>query len=173
MRINATKVTRNRITFLASENVFKVDKKPETINALRDLPCAIYSSSGFEVDRINVVNELGLEESIKLNAAYRVNDVEMLVRTAESGNMFAVVSAQMLKDEVLTGSLVPIMTDLKLLDFGALYAVYPHRDSPVKTRLFIDTIKELIGNNIPDWESSIPGFDSMYGHEKEATGFEI
>ena len=169
----ARKLARNRLAIVASESFFKRYKRPETIQDLKTLPCAIYSSSGFEVDRVNVINELGLEESIKLNAAYRVNDVEMLVRTAESGNMFAVVSAQMLENEVISGALIPIMTDLTLLDFGALYAVYPHRDSPVKTRLFIDTIKELIGSNIPDWESSIPGFDSMYGHEKEATGFDI
>ncbi|MUH71084.1 LysR family transcriptional regulator [Psychrosphaera haliotis] len=169
----ARKLARNRLAIVASESFFKRYKKPETIQDLKTLPCAIYSSSGFEVDRVNVLNELGLEESIKLNAAYRVNDVEMLVRTAESGNMFAVVAAQMLENEVISGALIPVMTDLTLLDFGALYAVYPHRDSPVKTRLFIDTIKELIGSNIPDWESCIPGFDAMYGHKKEATGFEI
>ncbi len=163
----ARKLARNRLAIVASDEFFKRFKKPETLDDLKTLPCAIYSSSGMEVDRLNFINEKGLEDSIKLNAAYRVNDVEMLVKTAESGNMFAVVSAQMLNQEVITGKLMPIMTHLKLIDFGSLYAVYPHRDSPVKTRLFIDTIRELIGDKVPSWESNIPNFESMYGNEPQ------
>ena len=63
----------------------------------------------------------------------------------------------MIEDEVLSGELVPIMIHLQLDDFGTFYAVYPHRDAPIKTKLFIDTLKNIVGEEQPVWEQGIPG----------------
>ncbi|MEZ9706698.1 LysR family transcriptional regulator, partial [Vibrio breoganii] len=46
------------------------------------------------------------------------------------------------------------------------YAVYPHRDAPIKTKLFIDTLKTIVGEDKPVWEQGIPGFDDMYGNQR-------
>jgi hypothetical protein len=43
-----------------------------------------------------------------------------------------------------------------------MYAVYPHRDLPVRTRLFFDAVREYIGKDIPIWESNIPNFEHLY-----------
>ena len=162
----ARKLARNRLAIVASPDFIKRYKLPTTIKDLQTLPCAVYSNSGLVVDSVNYKDDDGIIKSLPLNPAYKVNDPEMLVRAAESGNVFAVISAAMLKDEVLTGSLIPIMTDLNIMDYGALYAVYPHRDSPVKTRLFIEAMKEVIGNRVPVWESFIPNFDTLYGNDE-------
>lgn len=43
-----------------------------------------------------------------------------------------------------------------------MYAAYPHRDMPARTRLFLDAVCEHIGDEIPIWETYIPNFDGMY-----------
>jgi hypothetical protein len=48
------------------------------------------------------------------------------------------------------------------MEHSAMYAVYPHRDLPVRTRLFFDAVREYIGKERPIWENSIPNFDQMY-----------
>ena len=87
----------------------------------------------------------------------------MITDAALSGNMVAVVTAQMIENQVLEGKLVPIMTEFHLQDWGTFYAVYPHRDPPQKTKLFIGILKSIVGENIPVWEDRIPGFDAFCG----------
>ena len=72
----------------------------------------------------------------------------------------------MVQDEIKQGKLVPIMTHLNIDDFGTFYAVYPHRDEPIKTKLFIDTLKSIVGEETPIWEKNILIFDKMYGQGK-------
>lgn len=159
----ARKLARNRLAIVAAPSFFERYKEPTTLEELSALPCAVYSNSGLVIEDLKVFTEEGIEQSVPLNATYKVNDTEMLVRAAQSGNAFAIISPSMLQDEVKNGSLVPIMTHLNIKDFGALHAVYPHRDSPVKTRLFIESMKDIIGAKVPVWENNIPGFEKMYG----------
>jgi len=138
--------------------------QPNTIPKLETLPAAVYSAHGLLIDKIKYRDNTGNEAFIQLNPVYKVNEVEMLIKTALAGKMFTVTTAQMIENEILTGQLVPIMTHINLADYGTFYAVYPHRDSALKTRLFIETLKEVIGDKIPVWETRIPGFDKMYGN---------
>jgi hypothetical protein len=87
----------------------------------------------------------------------------LLIKTAVSGNMLTLTTAQMIENEIFEGELIPIMTHLDLADYGTFYAVYPHRDSPLKTKLFLEILKKIIGDKIPIWETRIPGFENMYG----------
>lgn len=57
---------------------------------------------------------------------------------------------------------MPLLTDVKLMEFSAMYAVYPHRDLPVRTRLFFDAVREHLGKDKPIWENGIPNFEQMY-----------
>ncbi|MFT5635298.1 MAG: hypothetical protein ACI89T_000729 [Cognaticolwellia sp.] len=43
-----------------------------------------------------------------------------------------------------------------------MYAIYPHRDLPVRTRLLFDAVREYIGKDIPIWENNIPDFERLY-----------
>lgn len=70
--------------------------------------------------------------------------------------------ALIIQNEIIDGCLIPLLTDLKLLEYYPVYAVYPHRDLPVKTRLFFDAVCEYLGKDKPIWEKSIPNFDKLY-----------
>lgn len=160
----ARKLARNRLLIVASPDFLKRYGEPKTIAELEQLPAVIYSSAGLLIDKIKYHDSHGKEAHIHLNGTYKVNELEMLVDTAKEGNMLSVATAQMIENEILEGKLVPIMTHLDLVDYGTFYVVYPHRDLPLKSRLFIETLKELIGIETPIWEQRIPGYDTMYGY---------
>ena len=58
---------------------------------------------------------------------------------AISGNAYVLAPAFILDDEVKRGDLVPILTDMELLDYSAVYAVYPQRLTS-KNTLFFDAM---------------------------------
>lgn len=160
----ARKLARNRLAIVASPEFIERYGMPKTIDELKSLPCAVYANDGLVTDTLHYTNEHGQVASFDLNPTFKVNDTEMLVSAAESGNVFSVISAAMLNNQILEGKLIPILTDVALADFGALYAVYPHRDSPIKTRLFLEAMKEVIGSRVPVWEALIPNFETLYGN---------
>lgn len=157
------KIARNRLLIVASPAFIAKYGDIETVEQLEALPAAVYAAPGLLIDKFRYVDDSGECHYLQLKATYKVNDVEMMTQTAVAGNTFAVVTAQMIDNEILDGKLIPIMTQLHLDDFGTFYAVYPHRDAPIKTKLFIDTLKMLIGEECPVWEKKIPHFNDMYG----------
>ena len=158
----ARKLARNRLVILASPEFIKTYGMPETINELAALPAASYASNSIRVTSINYVNEQGEPAEQVIKSVFRANDAEVLLLKALSGSAFVVVPAFIIGDEVADGRLVPLLTDIKLSDINSLYAIYPHRDLPVRTRLFFDAVREHIGKGTPIWESKIPNFDQMY-----------
>lgn len=160
------KIARNRLLIVAAPEFMKQHGEITTIQQLESLPAAVYKAPGVLSTKFSYFDSNKNIRHFQLNAAYKVNDLEMLKQSALSGNMLAVVTAQMIENEVVDGKLIPLMTHLKLDDFGTIYAVYPHRDAPIKTVLFMETIKSIIGEEVPNWESNIPHFDGMYAQKK-------
>lgn len=161
------KIARNRLLIVASPAYIKRHGAIETIAQLEALPAAVYAAPGLLIDKFAYLDANQETKQLQLNVAYKVNDVEMVIKTAVAGNMLAVATAQMIENEILEGKLIPIMTQLNLDDFGTFYAVYPHRNAPIKTKLFINTLKSIIGEDVPIWEQNIPNFDTMYGQKSK------
>lgn len=161
----AKKIARNRLLIVASPDFLQKYGTPTTVSQLESLPAVVYSAQGLVIDKFKYTECSGSEAHFQLTPAYKVNEVEMLINTALSGNMLTVTTAQMIENEILEGKLVPIMTHLNLTDYGTFYAVYPHRNAPMKTKLFIQTLIEVIGEKVPIWETRIPNFDKMYKHD--------
>lgn len=158
------KIARNRLLIVAAPSFIEKYGLPTTVPKLESLPAVVYATQGLLIDKIHYQDMQEKDDFIQLNIAYKVNEVEMLINTALAGQMLTVTTAQMIENEILEGKLIPIMTHLNLTDYGTFYAVYPHRDSPLKTRLFMDILKGIVGEKIPVWESRIPGFEEMYGN---------
>jgi len=161
----AKQIAKNRLLIVAAPAFIEKYGKPNTIPKLESLPAVVYSAQGLLIDKIKYLDNTGSEAFIQLNTAYKVNEVEMLINTAVAGEMLTVTTAQMIENEVLEGKLIPIMTHINLADYGTFYAVYPHRNSPLKTRLFIEMLKGVVGDQTPIWETRIPGFDNMYNNK--------
>jgi DNA-binding transcriptional LysR family regulator len=158
----ARKLARNRMIILASPEFINTYGLPKNINDLAALPAASYTSNSVRVNSINYVDEKGQSVEKKIKSIFRANDIEVLLLKALSGTAFVVVPASTVANEVADGRLIPLLTDIRLSDYSAMYAIYPHRDLPVRTRLFFDAVREHIGKDIPIWECNIPNFDQMY-----------
>ncbi|MBY6188471.1 LysR family transcriptional regulator [Marinobacter hydrocarbonoclasticus] len=158
----AKKLARNRLLIVASPDFLQRHGEPKNVAELERLPAAVYASDSQKIDKVKYYDAQGNEAHIRLNVAYKANELELLTSAATDGNMLSVVTAQTIGNEILEGKLVPIMTHLHLADFGTFYAVYPHRDLPPKTRLFLEVLKDFIGEDTPAWEQRIPNFDTMY-----------
>ncbi|MGF1730187.1 LysR family transcriptional regulator [Photobacterium kasasachensis] len=157
------KIARNRLLIVASPKFIQKHGEINTVQQLESLPATAYAAPGLLIDKFRYLDDNNESKYFQLKVAYKVNDVEMVTKSAVAGHTLAVVTAQMIDNEILEGKLVPIMTQLHLDDFGTFYAVYPHRDAPIKTKLFIETLKAIVGEEIPIWEKHIPNFHNMYG----------
>lgn len=158
----ARKLGRNRLCILASPEFIERYGMPQSIDELAALPTASYASNSLRASSIKYLDDNGEPAEKILKSVFRANDGEILILKALSGTAFVIAPVFILHNEVREGRLLPIMTKIKLLDFNALYAIYPHRDLPVRMRLFLDAVRDYIGKDIPIWESKIPNFDKMY-----------
>lgn len=155
-------LARNRLLLLATSDFLNRFGEPKSVSELMKLPAACYAGNKFKADYIDHVNEAGETERIPMNCIYSANDVDLMKSHVLSGASYYLAPAFHIYDEVKTGQLVPIMQHLKLVDFAAIYAVYPHRDLPLRTRLFFEAVKEYTGETVPVWEKNIPNFSKMY-----------
>lgn len=158
----ARKLARNRMIILASPEFIETYGMPKTIDELALLPAASYTSNSLRVTSISTIDQHGDRREKTIKSIFRANDAEVLLLKALSGTAFVVVPALTVGNEVADGQLVPLLTDIQLSDYSAMYAIYPHRDLPVRTRLFFDAVREYIGKTTPIWESNIPNFEHLY-----------
>ena len=158
----ARKIARNRLVILASPEFINTYGMPKTIDELALLPAATYASNSLRINSINYIDKDGNHKEKTIKSVFRANDGEVLLLKSLSGTAFIVLPAFILAKEVIEGQLVPLLPSLHLSEFSAMYAVYPHRDLPVRTRLFFDAVREHIGKDSPIWESNIPNFEQLY-----------
>lgn len=158
----ARKIARNRLVVLATPEFIANYGMPKKIEDLSEFPAACFANTSLKVQGIHYFDKNGEPKEQKLNSVYRSNDLEVLLMKTLSGTAFVVAPAFLLDNEVKDGHLVPLLTDVKLMEYGAIYAVYPHRDLPVRTRLFFDAVREYLGKDIPIWERAIPNFEQLY-----------
>ncbi|MDG3084829.1 LysR family transcriptional regulator [Vibrio hannami] len=159
----AREIARNRPILLASPEFIKKHGEPITVEDLQKLPAGGYAADNFRSKALTYVDDDGQRQSVPMNLTFYSNDIDLVMHRALSGEVFCANMAAHVTDEITSGKLVPIMTDLKIPNFNPIYAVYPHRDMPIRTRLFLDAVREYIGEDVPVWEQNIPGFAEMYG----------
>ncbi|GLX78674.1 LysR family transcriptional regulator [Thalassotalea insulae] len=158
----ARKLARNRLLILATPEFIETYGMPAKMEQLAELPAASYSSTSLRVEGIRYLDANDQVQEQRINSVFRANDAEVLLMKTLSSTVFMIAPAFILENEVRDGLLVPLLTNVKLLEFNAMYAMYPHRDLPVRTQLFFDAVREYLGKDKPIWEHGIPDFDRMY-----------
>ncbi|MGL6259983.1 LysR family transcriptional regulator [Vibrio sp. WXL103] len=162
----ARSIARTRQLLVAAPSFLSRYGAPQSLEALSSLPAGGYVVDSYRETHLKYLDSHSQEQELPLNITYYTSDIELLMQHALDGQGFALVPAFLIRDEVATGRLMPIMTHLALPDFRDISAVYPHRNLPQRTRLFLDAVINHIGEGAPIWERNIPGFDSMYGYPK-------
>lgn len=155
-------IARNRLIILATPEFLKTYGEPKTIEELAKLPAASYASNNLRINDITYINDQEKTVNVPINSVFRANDGDLIMQKILSGNTYFVSPAFLIADEIKQGLIKPILTHIRLPEFRDLHAIYPHRDLPVRTRLFFDAVREYIGREKPIWEENIPGFETMY-----------
>ena len=158
----ARKIARNRLVIAAAPSFLERYGQPQTMPDLAELPAATFISNHTHLQSLPYLDTTGRRCEQEIRSVYRANDGEVLVMKAVAGDAYFAGPGFILHDEIETGQLIPILTDTKLVEYSGMYAVYPHRDMPARSRLFLDSVREYIGLTTPIWERRIPGFSDMY-----------
>jgi len=158
----ARTIARNRVLILAAPAFIKSYGLPEKIEYLADLPAATFASTTSRVENIHYLNQRGESEEQKMKSVFRANGGDALLMKTLAGSAYFVGPAFLIGGEIKEGRLVPLLTDLQLKEYHPMYAVYPHRDLPVRTRLFFDAVCEYLGKDKPLWDQAIPNFEELY-----------
>ena len=90
-------------------------------------------------------------KSFALDACIRVNDGYALLKAALDGAGIAMAARFGTLAELEAGQLTQVLPTIELTPFSPIYLVYPSRSYlPKKTRLFVDRMREYIGDP-PFW----------------------
>jgi len=158
----ARSIARNRWLIVATPSFIEEHGMPHKIEDLLNLPAATYASAQIKIKTIKYLdNQLELREQ-KMKSTFRANDGEVLKMKIMSGTTYGLLPAFLIDNEIKDKQLVPLLTDLNLSEHNPMYAVYPHRDLPVRTQLFLEAVRDHIGREKPLWELAIPHFDQLY-----------
>ena len=160
----ARKLGNLRLLLCAAPSFIEKYGNPTSVEELVKLPASVYSEKGHQHDEIVYLTEHGHMERLKQNICFRSNDAEALLHHLRSGESYFFTAALLAAQDIAKGNLVTLLPDLPIPDYYSFYAVYPHRDLPARTRLFIEAVQRKVGQNTPHWENIIPGFSTMYGH---------
>lgn len=158
----ARKIASNKGLLLASPAFLETYGTPKTIEELATLPAASYASSTIKVESIRYLDKKGKAQEQKIKTVFSANDPELLLMKSLSGTTYLAVPAFVLQNEIKDGLLVPLLPHIELLNYNDMYAIYPHRDLPVRTRLFFDAVREYLGKDKPIWQELIPNYDDIY-----------
>ncbi|MDB1123415.1 substrate binding domain-containing protein [Vibrio algarum] len=153
----ASYLARNRSVLVASPEYLIRYGKLDTMEDLQKLPVGGFATDTFRISELKYTDVQNQVQTMPMDCAYFGNDIDLVVQQALSGRIYCKFPAVHIRDEVLSGKLVPILTDLKIPYYNPFYAVYPHRDMSMRTRLFLDAVRNSIGEDTPCWESNIPG----------------
>ena len=158
----AKRVARNRMIIAASPAFIERYGKPQKMEDLANLPAATFSSNPIRGHILRYFNEKDEPCEQKIRSFYRANDGETLLNATLEGTVFFAAPSFIIDNQISSGDLVPLLTDVKLAEHSGLYVIYPHRDLPSRVRIFLEATFDYIGREQPIWERKIPGFNSMY-----------
>ncbi len=155
----ARRLAKIGLVIVASPEFLERNGVPKRMEELAELPAITYAGANRSGSQIHYYNSEREEQTVQMRSVFRTNEGETMIAAAKAGQGYAVVGRFMLGTEVACGTLVPILTDVQLTDYiGDVYIMYPHRDLPVRTRLFIETLQNMIGDP-PVWERDIADCD--------------
>lgn len=134
----ARKLIDARLTMVATPAYLEQHGKPDSIADLREHNCLVDTTPGY-ADRWPIADEK-IRRNFQAAGNVRVNNGEMIRSMAISGVGIALLPAFFVQNEILDGTLVPLLEPNIRYNAG-LYTVYPsNRHLSVNVRSFIDFI---------------------------------
>lgn len=152
----ARKLAVNKTIIIATPKFVDVFGEPKNMSELGELPAATYQNKHISVDSVNYFDDEGKLQEQQVRSVFRTNDADALIAKLMSHTAFMIAPTFFFSDKVDSSQFVRLLPEVKLEDFNDIYAVYPHRDLPVRTRLFLDAARHYIGEPEARWEKNAP-----------------
>lgn len=152
----ARKLAVNKMIIIATPKFVDVFGEPKSMEELAELPAATYQNKHISVDSVNYFDSEGKLQEQPVRSVFRTNDADALIAKLMSHTAFMIAPTFFFSDKVDSSQFVRLLPEVKLEDFNDIYAVYPHRDLPVRTRLFLDAARHYIGEPEARWEKNAP-----------------
>lgn len=152
----ARKLAVNKTIIIATPKFVDIFGEPKNMAELGELPAATYQNKHISVNSVNYFDNEGKLQEQKVRSVFRTNDADALIAKLMSHTAFMIAPTFFFSDKVDSSQFVRLLPEVKLEDFNDIYAVYPHRDLPVRTRLFLDAARHYIGEPEARWEKNAP-----------------
>lgn len=152
----ARKLADNKMIIIATPKFVEIFGEPTSMTDLAELPAATYQNQHISVDSVNYYDQDGNLKEQPVTSVFKTNDADALIAKLMSHTAFMIAPTFFFSDKVDSSKFVRLLPDIKLEDFNDIYAVYPHRDLPVRTRLFLDAARHYIGEPEARWEKNAP-----------------
>jgi len=159
----AKKLAPTKMVILASPDFIKKHGNPKTLKELASLPAVTYSNNSFTFDKLEMA-ACGQDkmEKYAINGRFKANSADALISATQAGLGYSIIDLSVLSKNIKELGLLPILQNYWFPDnFGAVYAVYPHRNQTPLIKVFIETVQEIIASP-PVWESYVENYSSMY-----------
>ena len=144
----ARRLTRCRLLFCASPEYLATHGEPVSVNDLNEHRCLRYRSGQQSADWQIAT------QSLTVNGPLESNNGDVLTQAAEAGLGIAQQPSFLVTESIVSGRLVPILTDEPAVRLD-VHALYPaRRYLPAKGERFIDLLTEAWGDP-PIWEQAI------------------
>ena len=152
----ARKLADNKKIIIATPKFVEVFGEPKVIQDLAELPAVTYHNQHITVNSVSYFDKEGKPQEQTINSVFRSNDVDAMLTKVLSHTAFMVAPTFFFSERLDSSLFVRLLPGVKLQDFNDIYAVYPHRDLPVRTRLFLDAARHYIGEPEARWEQNAP-----------------
>ncbi len=144
----ARKLAPNHRVVCASPEYLRLHGTPRTPEDLEAHNCLTTRELSMTWEYAGPNGDAG---SVRVSGRYACDNWEVLREWALAGLGVALKSTWDVRDQLLDGSLVPLLPGYTFDADVAIYAVYPHRRLlPAKTRAFIDFLADSFGE--PYWD---------------------
>lgn len=148
---------------LGSENFIQEHGNTRTLKELVSLPVITHSNGSFIFDKLEIApSGQTAMEKYSINGRFKANSVDSFISATQAGLGYSIADLFGLKSNLKDLGLIPILQNYRFpSDFGALYAVYPHRNQTPLVKKFIETVQDVVGTP-PVWEAYVENYSSMY-----------
>ncbi len=145
----ARKLADNPSIIVAAPSYLARAGTPRTPKQLREHACLVYANGGKVSDEWTFIGADG-HYSVHVDGPLQINDGSSLVTAAAAGAGILRVPLALVREELASGELVPVLADVQLPQGSATYAVYPAREFlALKTSAFVEFLQMKFRGRAP------------------------